>query len=537
VLLAGVALVLVIACANVANLVLVRAEARAREVAVRRAIGAGRGALRRYFLVEGVVLSLGAAAIGLGLAALAIDALTALAPPGLPRLDEVRVRPATVLLALGAAGAIGLLFGSFPVLGSSERALSRALGEGGRGRTFGARAVRIRGWLLAGQVALALVLLTASGLMVRSLSRLAAVDAGFEEEGVLTFRVGLPSADYPDADAVYRFHRGMLDRLAASGLVEAAGAIDQMPISGGDRCMLVFPEEEYLAPDRPIGCPSVRFVGAGYFEAMGIAVVEGRALERADEESRAGSIVVSRSMASRIWPDLDTPLGRGLRLWGEGFYRVVGVVEDVRDRGLDVPAAGAVYFPLRPLTGESFPPLSAVTYVVRSASGVTEGLAAEARAAVADLDPRLPIAELRTFEEIVDRSMIRTTFTLLLMSLASAMALLIGVVGIYGVVSYVVAQRRREVGVRMALGARGGQVTALVVGDVGRHAAVGLVLGVAAALPGTRLLRSLLFEVSPTDPVTLVAVPTLLAGVVLLAAWLPARRAARVDPVQALRAD
>jgi predicted permease len=382
------------------------------------------------------------------------------------------------------------------------------------------------------QVAMALVLLTGSGLMLRSFVRLSSVDPGFEPVGVTAFDIALPRSRYPGADAVYRAQRTLLTELASAPGVSAAGAIDALPVAGGDRCIAVSVEAREALEPIGRGCPQVRFAAPGYFETMGIEVVSGRTFEHRDNDVRTAPLVVSRAMAENLWPGRD-PTGRGVRLWGDGYYRVVGVVGDVRDDGLDRPAPGILYFSIVAAPGESMPPVNAMTLVVRGGGDVVE----TARRVVAGVDPDVPLAAVRTMEEVLSRSMIRTTFTLLMLGLAGALGLVLGVVGMYAVVSYAVSKRTAELGVRIALGAGRGALRWMVLAHAGLLTALGIAVGLALSLLGTRVLGSLLYGVTATDSPTLASASLVLFVVSLAAAWLPAHRATRIDPVAALREE
>lgn len=541
-LLGSVGVILLIACANVANLFLVRAEGRLREIAVRLSLGATRARVAGLFLAEGLVLALLGGLAGLGLTALGVRALVALRPEGLPRLDEIAVDGGVVAFTAALVLLAGLAFGGFAAWRYGAPSLAPALKEGGRGGMTGRDRHRARSVLVAAQVALALVLLLASGLMARSFAELREVDPGVRPGGVLTLDLALPEARYATAADNARFVERLLEQVQAIPGVKAAGTITSVPLAGtGSRSGHDF-EDHPRAPGTAPPLLDVRSASPGAFAALGIQLREGRLFDRLDPARRLDQAVISQSVAERFWPGRSA-LGRRLSFAGDGegpWFTVIGVVGDIRDEGLEKPPTGSVYYPvlrteIRDENGRETVPRE-LSLVVRSA-GDPAALAEPLRRAVWALDAQLPVARLRTLEEVVDRSTARTTFTLLLLGLAGAVALLLGTVGIYGVISYVVSQRTREIGVRMALGAARGDISRMVL----RHGLAvtlsGIAVGLGAAFALTRLMRALLFEVSPTDPTTFVAVPLLLAAVALGATYLPAARAARVEPVEAIRSE
>jgi len=527
VLMGSVGFILLIACANVANVFLVRAEGREREMAIRAAMGAGRGRLAIGYLAESAVLGLLAGGVGLLLAFAGVRALLRFGPENIPRVEEIgldaTVVGATLLISLFA----GLLFGIIPTLRYNTSWLAAALKEGGRANTAGRARFRLRSALVAAQVALALVLLVGSGLMVRSYASLASVDPGFDAESLLTFQLSLNPNDYPGEEEPARFIQRVLDSLAGMPGVESVAAASGLPLAGS------MSGQGYSIEDHPLGegdLPPVHVfkqASADYFETMRISLVAGRTFERADHEERRNSAIVNEAFARLYWPDQD-PIGRRIQQGGgaapdpDNWYSIVGVVADVRGNGagtatgsgLEEEPVAAVYDPLVSILREddegnrtsSGWSVRNPQFAVRT-SGNPTALVEPIRQRVWELDPNLPIAGVQTMQEVVDDAMVQKSFTMLLLLVGSAGALLIGAVGIYGVISYLVAQQTREIGVRMALGAR--------TEDIGR-----MVLG-----------RSLLI----TDPVTFGAVITTLLAVASLAAYLPARRASRVNPIEALR--
>jgi len=555
VLMGSVGFILLIACANVANVFLVRAEGREREMAIRAAMGAGRGRLAIGYLAESAVLGLLAGGVGLLLAFAGVRALLRFGPENIPRVEEIgldaTVVGATLLISLFA----GLLFGIIPTLRYNTSWLAAALKEGGRANTAGRARFRLRSALVAAQVALALVLLVGSGLMVRSYASLASVDPGFDAESLLTFQLSLNPNDYPGEEEPARFIQRVLDSLAGMPGVESVAAASGLPLAGS------MSGQGYSIEDHPLGegdLPPVHVfkqASADYFETMRISLVAGRTFERADHEERRNSAIVNEAFARLYWPDQD-PIGRRIQQGGgaapdpDNWYSIVGVVADVRGNGagtatgsgLEEEPVAAVYDPLVSILREddegnrtsSGWSVRNPQFAVRT-SGNPTALVEPIRQRVWELDPNLPIAGVQTMQEVVDDAMVQKSFTMLLLLVGSAGALLIGAVGIYGVISYLVAQQTREIGVRMALGARTEDIGRMVLGRSLLITGIGIAVGVVGALFLTRFMASMLFGIDPLDPVTFGAVITTLLAVASLAAYLPARRASRVDPIEALR--
>ena len=540
-LLGSVGIILLIAGANVANLYLVRAEGRQREVAVRTAIGATRGEIARVFLIESVGLALVGGLLGLALAAGGVRLLLALQPEGIPRIEEIGIDGAVVAFTLLVSLGVGLFIGGFAMLRYGSPDLVPTLKEGGRGGTAGKARHRARQGLVVAQVALALLLLVGAGLMLKSFWGLASVDPGLKPEGVLTLGLDLPEPDYPDVQKTARFVNQLLERVEAVPGVEQAGTVTLLPLTGiGDHGTHSI-EDHPTPPDTVPPVLGSRLVSPAYFETMGIPLLEGRGFGRIDPQKRSDEVVVSKSVADRFWPG-KSALGRRLTPGlpeGGRWVTIVGVAGDVRSEGLHKPVGELVYYPLvrrdfRDEEGDR-------EWVPRNFSLVVKGkidpamLARPVQEAIWELNPNLPLAQVRSMEEVVERSMARTTFTLLLLAIGASVALLLGAVGIYGVISYIVSQRTQEIGVRMALGAKPGDVSGMVLKEGLVLALLGIGLGIAGALAVTRFMQALLFEVSTTDPATFAAVPLLLAAVALLASYLPARKAAGVEPLEAIR--
>ena len=537
VLLGAVGFVLLIACVNVASLLLARGEAREREIAVRAALGAGRRQLVRQLLVENLLLAALGGAAGLWLAALSLDLLASL-DAGVPRLAEAAVGGRALLFTLAVTVATGLLFGLAPALRISRPDLQGALKEGGRGSGPGLGRQGLRRGLVVAEVALAVVLVTGAGLVLQSVWRLLRVDAGLRgEDRVLTLRLTAPADAYPEVADVAEFYHGLLARVRALPGVEVAGAGRALPLTGdlGDWGLDV---EGFQPPpdDNPDG--DWQIVTPGYFEALGIPLRRGRVFTERDRADAPRVALVNETMARTYWPQGDAVGGR-IRTRGPGdpWMTVVGVVADVRHSGLTGEPRKIWYRPQAQMPADGFNPRS-MSLAVRAAAGTDPlQLAAPVRAAVRALQPGLPIAELRTMTEIRGGAIARERFTLQLLLAFGALALTLAAIGIYGVLAYWVARRTHEIGVRLAIGAQRRNVLGHVVGQALALTAGGLALGVAGALALGRTLEGLLYGVEPADPWTLAGVAVLLGGVALLAGLLPARRAASLDPMSALRAD
>ncbi len=529
-LLGAVGLVLLIACANVANLALVRASARGKEMAIRSALGAARGRVVRQLLTESLVLALVSGAVGLVLALWGVETVRALLPETVPRAEEIGVNARAFGFTLVVSLVTGVLFGLAPALQASMPRLSPALQEGGRSdRGSGSR--RLRGLLVVSEVALALVLLAGAGLLLRSFVRLARVDSGVDTRNVLTVDVRLPRGRYAPPRQVAFFDE-LVTRLRALPGVRAAAGIYPLPLSGAEEGASFVVDGRPAAPDERV-LAGPRFVSPGYFETMGIPVVRGRGFRDSDGREASPTLVINEAMARTYWPSGD-PIGQRLAFSGVSGPRVwreiVGVISDVHHSGLDRPSPPEVYCPFAQFPGPG------LTLVLRT-NGAPRDLVASVEAAVRSIDADQPITNVRTMDELLARSVAPRRFPLLLLGTFAGLALVLAAVGIYGVMSYLVAQRRHEIGIRMALGAEARDVRRLVVGQGMKLVLIGLALGAAGALVLTRVLQGLLFAVSATDPVTFVAVALLLVLVALAACWIPARRATRIDPLAALRYD
>ena len=541
VLMGTIGMVLLIACANVANLLLVRAEGRHQELAVRSALGASRVRIAYELLAESVVLGLVGGVAGLAVAYAAVRVLIALAPGNLPRLDNISIDTTVLLFTLAISIVAGLLFGVIPVLKYAGADVAAGLHGGGRTSSASRDRHRARSTLVVVQVALALVLLIGSGLMIRTFQSLRHVYPGFARpEEVLTFRLTIPTAQVKEPEAVVRMHQAIADKIAAVPGVASVGLTTIVPMTGSGWHDPVFAadksyEQKQLPPIRLF-----KFVSPGLLKTMGNPVVAGRDFTWDDAYNLRPVAMVSEALARELWGRPSAAIGKQIRETNNSSWReVVGVVGDERDEGLDKPAPASAYWPMLMSKFEDGDPSvrRTVAYMIRSRRTGQAGFADEASRAVWSINPNLPLANVRTLDAVVAQSMARTSFTLVMLAIAGAMALLLGAAGIYGVMSYAVSQRTREIGIRMALGAQRREVTRMFVRHGLGLTAIGIACGVAAALALTRLMASLLFEVSPVDPLTYAAVCASLTAAALLATYLPALRATMVNPVTALRAE
>ncbi len=533
-LMAAVSVVLLIACGNVANLFLIRAESRQQELATRAALGASRARLARVLLSESILLALGGGAVGVVLAQAALVLLRAIAPANLPRIDEIDLNGTVLLFALVACLLSGTLFGLFAVIRFSAPS-SAMLRDGGRSASDAPARHRARNALVVGQIALALVMLIVSGLMIRTFVAMRHVEPGFIEPGdVQTFRIAIPSGVIGDPAQAARTFQQVAENLAHVRGVTSVGLSSSITMDGEDNGNPVAIEEFPV----PLGKlpPLWRFksFGPGYFETMGNRLVAGRSITWTEIHQGQPVIVVSEVLARKYWKRPSDALGKRVRGGANDPWRqIVGVVGNEHDDGLNHPPTAIVYWPL---LNESYQ-RDTMAYVVRSTRAGTAAFVRELQHVVWSVNPSLPLAAVQTLDEIEARSMAQTSFAMVMLAISASVALLLGIVGIYGVIAYVAAQRSREIGIRIALGAQLRDVRTLFL----RHGlwltATGIGLGVGAALMLTRAMSTLLFGVGETDPITYLTVSVALAAISLLATYLPARRAARVDPIVALRAE
>jgi putative ABC transport system permease protein len=534
-----VGVVLLIACANVANLSLVRAEGRQQEIAVQAALGASRWRIARSLLSEAIALALVGGALGVLVARVGLAVLVWLAPDGLPRLQEIAINGPVLVFTLGVSLLAGVLSGLIPMLRFGEPSVA-ALKEGGRSASEGPTRHRARNILVVTEIALALVLLVVSGLMVRSFQALRAVDPGFRDpEAVETFRISVPDAVAAAPDQAIRLHQQIMEAVARVPGVRSVGVSTSITMDGSDSNDPVF--VEHLTPDGSI--PPIRrykWIGPGYIETMGNHLVAGRPLTWSDAYERRQVVLISENLAREFFKTPAAAIGKRIRNSPSNPWReIVGVVAPEHDDGVNRPATATVYWPLLvdKFWTETTYAARNLGYAVRSERMQSPTFMHELQEAVWSVNRNLPIANTRSLSEIQAASMAQTAFALTMLAIAAGVALLLGVVGIYGVIAYVVAQRTREIGVRMALGAQTADVRRLFLGHGLKLVAVGVTAGIVVAAATTRLMSALLFGVGPTDPVTYAVVSIALATLALTATYLPAARAARVDPVVALRTD
>jgi putative ABC transport system permease protein len=549
VLLGAVGFVLLIACANVANLLLARAAARQKEIAVRTALGASRTRLIRQLLTESVLLSLAGGALGLVLANWGVDLIVAVSPNNIPRVAEIGLDSRVVIFTLAVSMLTGIIFGLVPALQASKPDLNETLKDAGRGSTGGLHRQIVRRVLVVAEVALSLVLLVGAGLTIRSFYRLGQVNPGFSTDNLLTLQVSLPAAKYPTPEQRLNFYEQTRERIAALPGVQSAAVATGLPLgNNGNQTSFTIEGQ----PDPPPGetpLMEVVYISPDYLKTMNIPLLAGRAFSYDDKQSaqadllpgRAadsagrdspGVLIIDETFAKRYWPDED-PIGKRVRFGGRGrdnpLLTVVGIVGRVKMEGLNVDSNRVQgYLPY--MRG----PWNSMTFVARTA-GDPQNLAAAARQEVLAVDGDLPVFSVRTLEQIQADSVAPQRLNMLLLGIFAGVALILAGVGIYGVMAYSVTQRTHEIGIRMALGARRGDVVKLVVGQGMLLSLVGVALGLGAAFALTRVMSSLLFEVSATDPATFFGISALLVGVALVACFVPALRASRVDPMVALR--
>jgi predicted permease len=541
VLMATIGMVLLIACANVANLLLVRAESRQQELAIRAALGASRFQIAGELLFESLVLGLAGGALGLGLAYAALRALIAMAPAGLPRLNEIGIDATVLLFTFIVSLLAGLLFGSIPVFKYAGARLGTGLREGGRTLSQSRERHRARSTLVIVQVALAVVLLIGSGLMLRTFQAMTQVQPGFVRPAeVQTLRISIPEAEVKEPQQVIRMQEEILRRIAAIPGVAATGISSKIPMDDNGNFDPIFAQDRTYAEGELPPMRRFHFLSPGFLETIGAPLLAGRDFTWTDIENRIPAALVSENLAREYWRDPASALGKRIRLGTtDEWHEIVGVVADVRDDGVDKKAPTSVYWPIlmRDFYGEKPFVRRTAAFAIRSSRAGAESFLKEVRQAVWSLDANLPLADVRTLDDYYRKSMARTAFTLVMLAVAGGMALLLGVVGIYGVIAYSVSQRTREIGIRVALGAQHGQLAGMFVRHGLLLTAVGVACGLGAAIALTRLMSSLLFEVSPVDPLTYGAVAIGLVLAAALASYLPSRRAAAVDPVEALRAE
>ncbi|MDB6170653.1 MAG: hypothetical protein JWM88_3517 [Verrucomicrobia bacterium] len=528
-LLGAVALVLLIACANLANLLLARSAARESEMAVRAALGASRFRLVRQLLIESVVLAFAGAALGLLLAGWARDGVVALSPAGVARFQQASIDSRVLLVTAALAVLTALIFGLWPAWRSASPDLRSSLQAGGRTGSGSLRATRTRESLIIVEVAVTLVLLVGAGLLLRSFARMQSADLGFNPHGVLTARVSLPEKIYSSPEKIYAFQDRLLERLRALPGVKSADLATNSPLNTGWQTSFL-PEGHAPWPPGKSPLTEMNIVSDTYFQTIGVPLLRGRAFGTQDTPKVANAVVIDQAFANRYWPGAD-PVGRKLTMGGETSATIVGVVPTLKVYGYaDEPTLVQAYFTVRQTAETDF-------QVIVRAIGEPAGLAASLRRAVTELDPNQPLWDVKTLDDRIDATFSQPRLYTFLLTVFAGLALLLAAVGLYGVLAYQVAQRTREFGIRLALGAVHTQIVGLVLRHGLRLFGLGALLGLIGALGLGRILGSLLYQTDPFDAAILGSVTALLALIALGACWLPARRATRVDPITALRAE
>jgi predicted permease len=543
VLMGSIGMVLLIACANVANLVLVRVEGRRQELAVRAALGATWGRIAGELLLESLILGLLGSVVGLGLAYGALRVLVAMAPAGIPRISQIGIDGPALLFTSLVALLASLLFGCIPIFKYAGVRLNTGLREGGRALSQSREQHRARNLLVVVQVALALVLLICSGLMIRTFRALSHVQPGFFRPAeVQTFRVIIPEAEVPDtqAERVVRMDQEIMDKIAAIPGVSSVGVSTGIPMDGNSSYDPIFAQDRTYAEGQLPPLRRFKFVTPSFFGTLGIPILTGRDISWEDLYKSIPVAIVSENLAREYWSEPAAALGKRIRVGTTDDWReIVGVVADTHDDGVNQDAPTSVYWPLlmSKFEGQATNLRRYIAFAIRSPRTGSENFLKDVRQAVWSVDPNLPLSQVHPLEYFYSRSMARTSFTLIMLGLAGGMALLLGVVGIYGVIGCSVSQRTREIGIRMALGAQQQSLTGMFVRHGLMLTGVGVAVGLVAAIILMRLMSSLLFKVSPVDPVTYGAVSIGLVATAWLASYLPSRRAATVDPVESLRAE
>jgi len=533
-LLAAVGLVLLVACANIANLLLVRASGRRREVAVRAALGAGRGRLTRQFLVESVMLAMAGGIVGLVVAFWSLGPLRLMIPGGMPRIDDISLDPSVLGFTLLVSLLVGLLFGLAPAFQASRLSLAAVLQESSLGSVGGARRSRGRSFLVVSEVAVTVVLLVGAALLVNSYLRLQGEERGFDTENLLTLRVMPVPEAFPEQHEVVRFQHELLERVSALPGVTSVTLASTIPFSGSTS-VNTFSMVDGELPEGTEGRSLRQIVEPGYFRTLGISLVRGRVFTEQDSVDAPGVVIINETMAKRFWPGRD-PIGKQIRQ-GSGdedddsnLWTVIGIVGDLKHRQLGEEIEAKRYRPLDQA------PARNVSLAIRTASDPLQ-LAPLVRSTIWDVDNRVTIRRLSSMADLVSNSAAEPRFRTLLLSLLAGIAVALSMIGVYAVISYSVAQGTREIGVRMALGAEPVAVLREVVAHGLRLAALGVIVGLGLALAATRVLESYLYEVSTTDPITFAAVALLVVAVATLSTLIPARRATRIDPMVALRTE
>ena len=541
VLMGSIGVVLLIACANVANLLLVRAEGRQQELATRMALGASSGRIAAALLTESVFLGLAGGVVGLGFAYAALRLLVAIAPAYLPRLDSISIDSLAILYTLAISLVAGLLFGLIPVFKYAAPQGNLTLRGGGRSLSHSKQRHRARNTLVVVQTALAAVLLISSGLMIRTFQALRHVHPGFTVPAQLqTFRIEIPEGQVKEPERVFRMQQEIRRKIAEIPGVAAVAYANSVPTDGNNSTDVLYAEDHFYGENQVPPLRRFKFVAPGFFQTMGTPLVAGRDYTWTDLEQRRNVVIVSENMARELWRNPAAAIGKRIREGSKDSWReIVGVAGDVRLDGADQKVPATVYWPVAMDNfwgNEKFLSRGSV-YVIRTDRAGSQSLLAQVRPAVWSVAPDVPIVGVKTMEEVFRGSMARSQFTLVMLGIAGAMALLLGIVGIYGVISYSVSQRTRELGIRVALGAGNAELRAMVVGQGILLAGIGVGVGLLVAGAATRIMSSLLFETSPMDPVTYVLASAGLLGAAAVASYLPAHRASSVNPVEALRME
>src|SRR5579864_4002169 len=541
VLMGSIGVVLLIACANVANLLLVRAEGRHQELAVRAALGASRWRIGSDFLLESVVIGILGSGLGLLVAWGALRLLIAINPQGLPRLQDIGIDQTVLGFTIVVSLFCSLLFGSIPALRYASARMGTGLREGGRTLSQGRERHRTRNTLVVIQVGLAFVLLICSGLMIRTFRALTHVDPGFDSQaGIQTFRLAISEVEVPKAEDVMRREEAIAQSLAAIPGVTSVALANSVPMDGGHWMDPVFAQDRNYADGSQPPLRRFKFVSPGFLKTLGIPLIAGRDFTWGETYQRLPVAMVSENLAREYWGSPANALGKYIRVGTKDDWRqIVGVAGDLLDDGTNKDAPTIAYWPILMNHFESDDEnvRREVLYAIRSSRAGSESLMNDVRRAVWSVDANLPLFKFRTQEYFYSRSMARTSFTLVMLGVAAALALLLGLVGLYGVIAYSASQRRREIGIRIALGAQRNAVTAMFVRQGLLMAGGGVACGLVVAVAATRLLRSLLFHVSPMDPLTYSCAALALCAAGALASYIPSRRTASVDPVEALRAE
>ena len=534
-----IGVVMLIACANVTNLLMVRVEARRQELAVRTALGAGWTRIVTGLLIESVMLGLIGGVLGVGLAYAGVRFLVAIGPSNLPRLNEIAIDARTLEFTFILSLLSGLLFGLIPALKYAQPGTGSALQSAGRTISVSRERHGARNLLVVGQVAMALVLLICAGLMIRTFAALRKVDPGFAEpQHLQVMRISIPDLLITEPERVTRTQNAILDKLAATQGVKSAGFASDMPMEGFDSDWdEIFAKDKVYSGDLIAPLRLYKNISPGFLQTAGTRLVAGREMTWSEVYALRPVVMVSENLAREMWGTPSAAIGKYLREYSDmPWHEVIGVIQDVREKGLQEKAPEIVYWP--PLVQNRFAPaVRTTTFVIRSERAATESFMNEVRAAVWSVNSNLPLASVRTMEEVYDKSIARISFTLVMLGIAGAMALALGIIGIYGVMSYTVSQRKREIGIRLALGAQSGNVLQMVLKQGAKLTLVGVAIGIGAAFGLTRLMTHLLFGVAAHDPLTFVAVAALLLLIALLACYIPARRAALVNPMVALRCE